>query len=301
MVGVNRNGYEKLIADSQLFSLDKEKQHSLYRREALKMVEYLYCYLMETNSQKYEQYGVEIVDTAKRCIENYDVNSGRFLNYFNAAWKKTYGHIVGKSIIQDNFAGIHFTEDEQRNYRRYMKLAQSIGIDTASREFDLKVAEAMGLPISEIEILRKMANSRSVSTISFDQDGEEFNLIDQIDSGIYTETGLIQTEAAIELLELIETVFDQLQDRQKPLLAGLITSKLALLVADSEKINRALMGKTYFEESIYIECIRRGESIQAKEIAEKHGIKEASVSRTWKVFKGKLRQKKEEGAENGFR
>lgn len=295
-MNVNRNAYEKLIDDSQLFSLDKEKQHSLYRREALKMVEHLYCYLMETNSQKYEQYGVEIVDTAKRCIDNYDVNSGRFLNYFNAAWKKTYGHIVGKAIIQDSFAGIHFTEDEQRNYRKYMKLAQSIGIDTSSPEFDIKVAEAMDLPISEIEILREIANSRSVSTISFNQDGEEFNLLDQIDSGIYTEIELIQTEDAIEFLDLIETVFDQLQDRQKPLLAGLITSKLALLVYDSEKINRALMEKTYFEESIYIECIRRGEPIQAKEIAEKHGIKEASISRTWKVFKGKLKQKKEEGA-----
>ena len=295
-MSVNRNAYEKLIEDSPLFSLDKEKQHTLYRREALKMVEYLYCYLMETNSQKYEQYGVEIVDTARRCIENYDVNSGRFLNYFNASWKKTYGHIVGKVIIQDNFAGIHFTEDEQRNYRKYMKLAQSIGIDTSSPEFDLKVAEAMDLPISEIEILREMANSRSVSTVSFNQDGEEFNLLDQIDSGIYTETVLIQTEEAIELLDLIETVFDQLQDRQKPLLSGLITSKLALLVSDNENLNRALMGKKYFEESIYIECIRRGGAIQAKEIAEKHGIKEASVSRTWKVFRGKLKQKREEGA-----
>ena len=37
----DRDKYEKLINSSLLFSLDSEKEHIAYRREALKMVEYL--------------------------------------------------------------------------------------------------------------------------------------------------------------------------------------------------------------------------------------------------------------------
>ena len=34
--------YERLISASPLFSLDREKEATAYRREALKMVEYLF-------------------------------------------------------------------------------------------------------------------------------------------------------------------------------------------------------------------------------------------------------------------
>ena len=96
MASFEKDKYEKLIDSSSLFTLDKEKEQTAYKREAFKMVEYLYCYLMSINKSKYEPYGVEIVDTAKRCIKNYNSETGRFLNYFASAWKQTYGHIVGK-------------------------------------------------------------------------------------------------------------------------------------------------------------------------------------------------------------
>ena len=82
----DKDEYEQLIDSSLLFTFDRESEHIAYRREALKMVEYLYCYLMAENIRKYEPFGVEIVDTAKRCIENYKPELGRFLNYFSSAW-----------------------------------------------------------------------------------------------------------------------------------------------------------------------------------------------------------------------
>lgn len=110
----DKDEYEKLIDASKLFSLDRERERIAYKREALKMVEYLYCYLMAINAVKYEVFAVEIVDTAKRCIENYNPEAGRFLNYFSSAWKQTYGHLVGKEIVKETFSGIHFTEEEDR-------------------------------------------------------------------------------------------------------------------------------------------------------------------------------------------
>ena len=37
-----KSDYERLIDESILFSLDKEREQSAYRRESLKMVDYLY-------------------------------------------------------------------------------------------------------------------------------------------------------------------------------------------------------------------------------------------------------------------
>ena len=285
----DKDEYEKLIDSSHLFSLDKEKERTAYKREALKMVEYLYCYLMGINTSKYEPYGVEIVDTAKRCIENYNSDAGRFLIYFSAAWKQRYGHLIGKELIRETFKGIHFTEDEERNFKKYMRLAQTMGLNTESPEFDERVAKAMGINISKVDNLRNMINSKPISGSYINEDGEEYSLIDQIDSGNYTDEGIIQYEAAKEFLDLLELTFDQLQERQKRMLSMMITSKIALFVKEDERLLKFIKSKSFYDESIFAESIHRGEQIQAKEIAERFGIVEASASRTWKSFREKVK------------
>lgn len=284
-----KDEYEKLIDSSLLFSIDKEKEHTAYRREVLKMVENLYCYLMAVNRSKYEHYGVEIVDTAKRCIENYNADNGRFLNYFASAWKQTYGHIVGKELVRETFKGIHFTEDEERNFRKYMRLAQTMGINIESPEFDERVAEAMGISISEVDDLRNMINSKPTSGNYVNEEGEEYSLIDQIDSGEYSDEGIIQYESAQEFLNLLELAYDQLQDRQKPMMAMLITAKIALLVSEDGRLMDFVKKKSFYDETIFSESLKRGEQIQAKEIAERFDVVEASASRSWKTFKDKIK------------
>ncbi len=285
----DKDEYEKLIASSRLFSLDKEKEHTAYRREALKMVEYLYCYLLGVNTSKYEPYGKEIAETAKRCIENYDPDTGCFLNYFSSAWKQTYGHLIGKELVRETFKGIHLTEEMERTLKKYIRLAQSMGVNTESSEFDERVAEAMEISVIEAANIRNMIRSKPTSDSGVNEEGEEYSLIDQIDSGNYTDAGMIQYEAAMEFLELLEITFDQLQDRQKPMLAMLITSKLAMAVNENEKLLEVIKGKSFFDEEIFAESLRRGEQIRAKEIAERFGVVEASASRTWKSFRKKIK------------
>lgn len=284
----DKDEYEKLIDNSPLFSLNKERERTAYKREALKMVEYLYCYLMAINDKKYDAFAVEIVDTARRCIENYKPETGRFLNYFSAAWKQTYGHLMGKEIVKETYGGVHFTEEEERNFRKYMRLAQTIGVNTESSEFDERVAEAMGLTSEEVYGLRSMINCKPKYGSYVNDEGEEFNLIDQLDSGLYTDTGILHLEAAREFIDIIEITFDQLQERQKPILAMLITSKLAFLASEDEGLLEYIMKKTFFDESVFGESLKRGEQLQAKEIAERFGVVEASASRTWKTFKEKV-------------
>lgn len=289
MVSFEKDEYEKLIDSSFLFTLDKEKERTAYKREALKMVEYLYCYLMAINKSKYEPYGVEIVDTAKRCIKNYNLESGRFLNYFTSAWKKTYGHVIGNELIKETYKGIHFTDGEERNLKKYMKLAHTMGINTDSPEFDERVAEAMGISVNEVDVLRKMIYVKPTSDSYTNDEGKEFSIIDQIDCGEYTGEELVNLENSKEFLDLLELVYDQLQARQKPMIAMLITTKIAVLINEETRIYEYAKRKAYYDEDIFIESLRRGEQIPAKEIAGKCGVLEASASRSWKTFKDKIK------------
>lgn len=288
MVSFEKDKYEKLIDSSSLFSLDKEKERTAYKREALKMVEHLYCYLMSVNKSKYESYGVEIVDTAKRCIENFNSEAGRFFNYFTSAWKKTYGHIVGNELVQETYKGIHFTESEERIFKKYMRLAHSMGVNTESPEFDSRVAEAMGISVKEVDDLKKMISVKPVSGTCINEEGEEFSIIDQIDSGKYTGEEIFHRESSKEFLDLLEIVYNELQERQKPMIAMLITTKIAALVNEDTELLEYARQKAYYNDDIFIESIQLGEQIQAKEIAGKCGVLEASASRSWKTFKDKI-------------
>lgn len=288
-MGYDKDEYGRLIASSMLFSFDREKECTAYQREALKMVEYLYCYLMAVNTYKYEPYAVEIVDTAKRCIENYNPSLGCFLSYFMAAWKKTYAHLVGRELVSEAFKGIHFTREEERNFRKYMRLAQAMGIDMESPAFDKRVAEAMGITAGEAGSLRNMLRYKPAYSGCVGDNGDGYSLIDQLDSGSYTDTDILQAETAKEFLNLIELVFGRLQERQKPMLAMLITSKLAPLASEDEQLVRFIRSKAFFDGNIYEESLKRGGQIQAKEIAERFGVAEAGASRSWKIFKEKVR------------
>ena len=287
----DKEEYEKLIDSSRLFSLDKEKERIAYKREALKMVEYLYCYLMATNAVKYEAFAEEIVDTAQQCIENYDSDAGRFLNYFSVAWKKNYRHLIGKELVKESFCGIHFTKEEERNFRKFMRLEQSLGVNTESSEFDEWLAEAIGITTAEVESLRSMISCKPTSGDYINDDGEEYSLFDQLDSGTYTDTGILDFETFVEYLDIIEITYDQLQERQKPMLAMLITSKIALLASEDDQRLNFIRKKSFFNEDTFEESLKRGKQIQAKEIAERFGVLEASASRTWKTFTEKIVRK----------
>ena len=288
MVISEKDKYKNLIESSPLFSLDKETESTSYKRETYKMVDYLYRYLMACNSYDYESYAVEIVETAKRCMANYKPDLGPFINYFNSAWKQTFSHIQGKSLMETEYVGMHFTETDARNYRKFMKLAQYIGADVDSVDFEAKMADAMGVTVEDITELKKISNYKPSSDSTYNDEGDEFSVFDQIDSGKCTENEMIQTESAKDFLDLLESVFDQLQNRQKSLIKKLITSKIVLMMTDDENLMNYAKTKTFFDQDIYEESIKRGENIQVKEIAELEGLTEASVSRSWKVFREKL-------------
>ena len=159
----DKGKYESLIMNSPLFGIDKEQETTAYKRESYKMVEYLYCYLLAINERDYEPYGSEIMDVATRCINNFDSSKGVFLYYFNSAWKQEYSHIMGEKISDERFHGIRITEEEKRNIRKYLKLAEKMDSCVSRSELFERISESLSHSKNE-DILFRSLNFMSPET-----------------------------------------------------------------------------------------------------------------------------------------
>lgn len=286
----DKDKYEGLIVSSSLFSIDKEKELAAFKREARKMTEYLYCYLLSLSETKYEPYGAEIVEVAARCIKKYSPDKGEFLHYFNKAWKQEYGHIQGRQAMDDAFGGLHFSDEEERTFRKYMRFAKSVGSNVDTEKFLETVASVMDVTIEKVQMMMQIEQSKVQAAQGYNSDGDSFNLFDDLIGEGCTESDILDREAVIILLNDIGEVFNGIQNRQKTLMSMIITSKIAFLVP--KECLEEFKNKEYFHLEIYDQCVLNGDSVSVKEISDKLGVQEASSSRSWKGFKEKLERRR---------
>ena len=142
--------YESLIRNSLLFQIDRDAEASRYKSEALKLTEYLYCYLLAINESKYIEFGAEIMDTANSCIKSFKPDCGDFLNYFNVAMSKAYKKAFAKQKEAEVRKGITVSEDDQRAIQKILKLAEYKNLDIYSDSFCETASEALGIPAQRI-------------------------------------------------------------------------------------------------------------------------------------------------------
>ena len=280
----DKKSYEERITKSPLFSLDRETSFTAYKRESYKMVEYLYCYLMAVNEREYEPYGCEIMEVATRCISNYDFSKGVFLHYFNAAWRQEYSHILGKNAYDQQLRGIKISEEERRGICKYIKLAERLGSSCSGNELYQKIAEAMGIPEQKVRLLAELSELRIVAATSYNDDDEEIDLWEQVSDGTSIEEQMVMADSVSDLLDLIEQAFCGLQARQKPMVSDMITAKI-MPVLTKDSVNHRY---TFISNEVINVFDARGSCPTQREIAEKYGRNEASISRTLKDFTTKL-------------
>ena len=280
----NKEKYEALIMESPVFSLDKVEETSAYKRETYRLIEYLYCYLMAVNETAFEPYGSEIAETAIRCIANYDMSKGVFLHYFNAAWKKEYSHIMGNKLIDDKFHGIKITEEDRRNIRKYIRLAHKNQSNITDEELRIRISDAMHLPLEKVRLVAQMNDLRVTGDKVRNSDGEEFSLWDQISDETSFEDYCEEADSFEDLLNTIEAVFVTLQERQKPIVSDMITSRIWSLL--SPQHNQVF---SFVSHEVIDECVKCGHAPSQRAIADKYDRDEASISRTVKEFVKKLR------------
>jgi hypothetical protein len=285
-----KDKYEKLIYASPLFELDKQKQGSAYRKESLKMIEYLYCYLLALNAEKNEPYGCEIVDVATRCINGYD-RSRDFLHYFNAAWKKEYAHICGDQIIENKFQGMKLSEQEKREVKKYMRLISRCNPNITDDQKYEKIAELMELPTEKIKAIAQASETKVVGEFVSNSDGEEVGIFDQVSDDFSIEGYFENLSSLVVILDSVEALYKKLQERQKPIVSDMITVKIGLDIFEIEKLSRDY---SFVSKEICEEIKRTGVVPTQRNIAEKYRKNEASVSRTVKEFLKKVREEGEE-------
>lgn len=275
--------YEEMISASPLFSLDKNS--SAYRRERYRMIENLYCYLMEINAEAYELYSCEIMEIASRCIQNFDSEKGIFLHYFNSAWKQEYSHICGDEAIEKVLHGIRVTEEEKRSVRQFLKFFSQAGIGANISECYRFIADAMQITVADVEKIAELACLQVKDEFRVDSDGEEISIYDMYSDGKLVEEALLQADKIREILERIETCYNSLQKRQQPVIADLITAKLCEILFEAQI---SLEQYAFCNVEIWTSYLSSGSIPSQRDIARKYNRNEASISRTMREFLARL-------------
>lgn len=281
----DKREYEILIENSVLFTLDKETQHNSYKKEAFKMVEYLYCYLCAINKNKYEELGCEIVEFANRCIASFDKTKGEFLHYFNAGWKNEYRKIRQDSTEDARYRGLHVSEADKRSVRKYLRLAESRGLDCGSDDFLRNLAEAMNLSEDEVREIVDLSGVTVVSNVSHNSDEEEFDLLDLLPTNDRDYEMLPDMENVVAALSKIDIEYNSLQDRQKKIVSDVMTAKICELI---DEINISSDSFDFINDEILEEYKKTKTVPTQREIAEKYNRDEASISRTVNDFIKKI-------------
>lgn len=282
----DKEKYEKLISETPLFGIDKDKQSVLYRKESLRLVEYLYRYLLSINKDKYEPYGCEIVDVATRCIYGYD-KRGDFIHYFNVAWSREYSHICGNEIIDSKFHGMKLSDQEKRDIKKYMRIVSRCNPNMSQEEKYLKVSELMELPVDQIKKLSEATETKIVSDVSHNSDGEEISLYDHIEEEFSTEGYFENLALLTEMLDKLEAGFLKLQERQKPIVSDMLTIKIGLDMWEIDKLAKKYL---FINKEISDHIKKTGIVPTQRDIAAKYGKNEASISRTMKEFLKKIKE-----------
>ena len=94
-----------------------------------------------------------------------------------------------------------------------------------------------------------------------------------------------------ETLKWIGQVFDEQQERTKPLLRLLLTVKFIDWLQDKKKAERYLLSLPYLDKEIIHGYLQDGVLPTAKEIGERFGDSEANVSQKFKRFWDKVKEK----------
>ncbi len=285
----NKLEFEEKILNTTLFNLDREKEYSAYKKEALKMVENLYCYLVALNS-KNEQYGYEITILAQRCIKSFDADKGEFLHYFIRSWKNEQKNIYADESENNTYRGIGITEEKRRNLRKLKKLLK-IEDNNISNDVLKKLSEIMDISICEVNELLKLEQIQVVSSIVQTNGDEEIAIIDQ-----YTDDNSIEDELKDffdieEAFSKIEKIFIELQERQKPILSDLLTITFCESIT-THKIN--YLSYSFVNKEIIKRFVKNNELPNQNWVATKYKRNKASVSRTLNEFIEKIKKEVKE-------
>lgn len=270
-----------------VFDIDREQNPVKFKNEAMKLVEYLYLYVLEKYKHNrtllykgnYEEYALEIVKTGLGCVYNYNPNHEKgasFLTYFIASWKLECARIRRRGAGD---TGVAIPERDKRllgQLKEYLQSKNIVFSPTLHRDLVSEVLKVSDERVRDIIYLYFL----KVESVMINEEGEEILLIDSIRNDKLTPEEIeIKKAKWDEVMKRIERGYEDLQRKPKPYVNDVITCDVAGVLSyynedysyDYSFINTQLM-----KEMLYNGIILRG-----KDISEKYNISPQTLSRAY--------------------
>ncbi|GHU81960.1 hypothetical protein FACS189468_5520 [Spirochaetia bacterium] len=303
----SKEEYEKLLNNSPLFTIEKDKEGELYaaeeRRFLTDLAEYLSLYIFTQDT--FAEIGLEIIETAKSCIKAFDARHGIFLHYFNYALSNRRRVSVGKKAAQERQHGLKVGDNALiRKVNGYARLKgydlsdtstiRHLCTDTVSLDV---IAALCGVPAEDvIRTIRTIYETSVLGEFTVNDGGEEISIFDSFDvlNRVSTpETKLEMNDEVIGLLQSIDSTYKNSRDSQKPLLKKLINSKLipALLDLELDPVTVPYTAFDFWDTDIEKQYRLTGTVPTARDIAAMFDVLEQSASRTINTFFKKVEAK----------
>ena len=287
-----REEYENLINNSPLFEIDEESAPMLYQAERYNFLTHLtdyYRFYIYSN-KPLDFYSMTLILTANECIKYYNRGKGQFLHLFNTAMKRELHIAKAIEIIEEKRQGIKISKEDDKLIRKVIMFAKSKNLDIYDSATQEKISNALNIDIAKLkEIIIINDNAVGVPSTIINEDGDEIELFDlQRSKEKNAEEKIVERDSLNDRLKDIEAEYLDAQDRQKKILSMLLTTEIIKSQGlDLIKTNRF----AFFNKDIldYFEINQKLPT--AKIIGELCGVSEQSISRTYKNFKIKLKQR----------
>ncbi len=287
-----REEYENLINNSPLFEIDEESAPMLYQAERYNFLTHLtdyYRFYIYSN-KPLDFYSMTLILTANECIKYYNRGKGQFLHLFNTAMKRELHIAKAIEIIEEKRQGIKISKEDDKLIRKVIMFAKSKNLDIYDSATQEKISNALNIDIAKLkEIIIINDNAVGVPSTIINEDGDEIELFDlQPSKEKNAEEKIVERDSLNDRLKDIEAEYLDAQDRQKKILSMLLTTEIIKSQGlDLIKTNRF----AFFNKDIldYFEINQKLPT--AKIIGELCGVSEQSISRTYKNFKIKLKQR----------
>ena len=161
-----RQDYERLVNDSPLFDMDKERDADLYKTRCNQFLTWLYKYCHIVYGNRMSECGMEMIEIAHQCIEKYDRARGNFLNFFNYLFNKRLEIRMAELREDDVRKGINLSKTNRSAIRALLKYAKEKHVSLNSPEFIERYAVDSGKDVKAIaELIKMNAGATAISNI----------------------------------------------------------------------------------------------------------------------------------------
>ena len=288
-----REEYENLINNSPLFEVDKETSSTLYETERRKLLKHISEYYDKYvfPNKDIDQYGLELMIAADDSIKYFKPGEGVFLHYLNSVLHQKRVINEMEEMLKFQRGGVKVSVIDERLLRQIKAFAKSKELDVTKASVREEIAKALSIPLSRIDEVFSMEKSVTVlSNFTVNEDGEEINVLENTASPLLTaEEVLANKSASNTLYDVIEEVFNGLQDRSKEKIGYCLTAELlAQLNYDVALLKERIENRSFYMDLIVLYYVKFKKVPTQRQIAERTNVKENSLSRTYNEFKEKV-------------